>query len=187
MKKFSYRTAVLAFSLLAATSSFELFAQTKVEKTDPKADPPSTKRWNHTVGDWVVACALDAAGKKGCAMSQTLSDNKTKQVVAALTIAKGEAEKPTATVRAPLGLLVSSAVQVTIEGQNAFGMPLRTCLNTGCFGSFEITPAILANMKKANKVSLAMQSAQNRPVNVEFSMRGFPKAYDTYAQEAAAK
>jgi invasion protein IalB len=57
-------------------------------------------------------------------------------------------------------------------------------LTIGCFGGFEVNPALLANLRKAGKISIAIQTPQNQALNLNFSMVGFPKAFDMYVQEA---
>lgn len=149
------------------------------------AEPSATKRWSHTIGGWVVACAQDDQTKV-CGLSQTLSEAETKRVVAAWSFSKGAGDKVSATLRGPLGVALSQGVQIAIEAEKpyAFAANYETCSSGGCVANFETTPALLAQLRKASKVNVVFQGVAGRPISLDFQMRGFSKAYDTYLQEA---
>lgn len=154
-------------------------AQTSAAKS---AEPASNKRWSNTIGDWIVACGQDDQAKV-CALGQTLSDAETKRVVAAWSFIKGAGDKINIALRGPLGVALSVGVQVAIDAEKPFTVAYETCSSVGCIANFETTPALLAQLRKASKVSVVFQGAQGRPLSVDFQMRGFSKAYDTYLQE----
>jgi invasion protein IalB len=167
----------VAFSV-SMSASHSAVAQSK------SSEVAATKQWNHNIGDWVVACSQDAEAKKTCVLSQSLSNASTRQTLAALSFSKGATDKLQATLRSPLGVSLAEGVQMTVEGQAPFAVAYRTCLTIGCFGGFEVNPALLANLRKAGKISIAIQTPQNQALNLNFSMVGFPKAFDMYVQEA---
>lgn len=146
-------------------------------------EPSSIKRWSNTIGGWVVACAQDDRAKT-CALSQTLSEAETKRTVAAWSFSKGTGDKVTATLRGPLGVALAAGVQIAIDTEKPFAAAYEVCSSIGCVASFETTPALLAQLRKASKVNVVFQGAGGRPISLDFEMRGFSKAYDTYLQES---
>lgn len=169
--------AVLGLSYVGAA------AQAPAAKS---AEPPSTKRWSNTIGDWIVACAQDDQSKV-CALSQTLSEAETKRVVAAWSfnkVAGDKGDKVNVALRGPLGVALAPGAQIVIDAEKPFTVAYETCSSIGCVANFETTPALLAQLRKASKVSVTFQGVRGRPISLDFQMRGFSKAYDTYLQEA---
>ena len=172
--------ALTIVGALLGLSCVDAMAQAPVAKS---AEPASTKRWSNTIGDWIVACAQDDQGK-ACALSQTLSDAETKRVVAAWSFNKGAGDKVNVMLRGPLGVALAPGVQIAIDAEKPFSASYETCSSIGCVANFENTPALLAQLRKASKVSVVFQGVRGRPISLDFQMRGFSKAYDTYLQEA---
>jgi invasion protein IalB len=172
--------AVTIVGAALGLSCIGVSAQTPAPKS---TEPASTKHWSNTIGDWIVACAQNDQGKV-CALSQTLSDAESKRVVAAWSFNKGAGDKVNAMLRGPLGVALAPGVQIAIDAEKPFSANYETCSSIGCIANFETTPALLAQLRKASKVSVVFQGVRGRPISLDFQMRGFSKAYDTYLQEA---
>lgn len=175
-------TIVVGALLLVSTIAF---AQTPPPKAADGV--PTTKQWNQTIGDWIVACSQDAEQRKTCALTQTLSNARTKQTVAIWSIGKGECDKVNVTLRGPLGVALAAGAHITVDAEKPFSVPYRTCISIGCVTIFEVTAPLLGQLRKASKVNVTFQGIRGSPLVVDFQMRGFPKAYDVYLQETAAK
>ena len=88
------------------------------------------------------------------------------------------------TLRGPLGVALAPGVQIAIDAEKPFSAAYETCSTIGCMANFEATSALLTQLRKASKVSVVFQGVRGRPISLDFQMRGFSKAYDTYLQEA---
>lgn len=190
---------VVTFALIVGAFALDVQAQTKndagkagssVVAKNPAAaqEKPGgpTKEWKEAMDDWIVACVQGANGQKSCAMSQTLSNGQTRQVISVLSIGKDNMGKLLANIQAPLGFAVSSGLQLVIDTQPGVAVPVRTCLANGCLGILELDQKLVAQLQKATKVAVSMQSLQAQPVTLNFSAKGLAKAYDKLAQESSA-
>lgn len=164
-------------SLICVASALAQTSNTKKEEL------PVTKRWQQSVGDWIVNCAEDQNARKSCAMSQTLSNSKTRQTIASWAILRDGNGKTNATVTVPLGVLVSVGLRAGVDEKSAFDVPYRTCIAQGCVATFEMSNQLIAQLGKAEKFSFVTRTAQEQPLTVEFSLRGFAKAHEILVQE----
>ena len=169
------------FGSLMAIGATAALAQAPVPK---KGDLPVNKRWQHAVGDWIVICAEGQEGRKACAMSQTLSNAKTRQTLAAMAISRDASGKSSATVTVPTGVLVNAGLRAGVNQQSSFDVPFQTCVAQGCVAQFEISSQLLKQISQADKFSVAARTVQQQPLTIEFSLRGFAKAHQILAQEA---
>lgn len=179
LKHFISRPLIFGFFL--AIGSMAALAQAPVPK---KGDLPVNKRWQHAVGDWVVVCAQGQEGRKVCAMSQTLSNSKTRQTLATIAISREASGKSSATVTVPMGVLVSAGLRAGVTQETSFDVPFRTCIAQGCVAQFEISPQLLKQIGQAEKFSVAARTVQQQPLTVEFSLWGFAKAHEILVQES---
>ncbi len=160
------------------------FGPADAAETPPLPAAASLQPTRQVIGDWVVACTPPEKGHKSCVMSQTLSSEKLKKTVSVLTIGRDEAGKLKGSLRLPVGVSLPAGVVVGIENQNAFTVPYTACHRIGCFAPFDLTEPMLGQIRKASRISAVAQSVSRQALNLSFSMRGFPSAYDTYLKES---
>ena len=179
-------------AVLAQTAPAKPAGSAEKAKPAPRAEPeqkedvlPSSKRWQEMAGDWMVECVEGADGRKACVLSQSLSNAKTKQVLASWSVAKNSTGKMMSTLRAPTGVQLAAGTQVTVEGQKPFNAAFVTCINVGCLATFELTPALVGQIGKAEKVTVGVQDLNKRTINFQFSTRGFTKAHEVFMQQTA--
>ena len=173
---------VLLFGWCLLITSGSAVAQAKKADGDQL---PVNKRWQQTVGDWVVNCAEGSNGRRSCAMSQTLSNSKTRQMLASWAIARDGNGKTSATVTVPMGVLVSVGLRAGVDEKSAFDVPYRTCIAQGCVATFDVNNQLIAQLGKAEKFSFVTRTVQEQPLTVEFSLRGFSRAHEILVQEAS--
>ena len=164
-----------------AIGSTSVLAQAGAAKKD---ELPVNKRWQQSVGDWVVVCAEGQNGRKSCAMSQTLNNAKTRQMLASWAISRDSNGKTSATVTVPMGVLVSVGLRAGADEKSAFEVPFRTCIAQGCVATFDVSNQLIAQLSKADKFSFVTRTVQEQPLTVEFSLRGFQKAHEILMQES---
>lgn len=171
-----------------------VFAQAKTATpkagttTAPKASPSPAnagpkKEWKEAFDDWILACAEGSDGKKSCAISQTLSNTQTRQLIGSLSIGKDKVGKVIVNLQTPLGFAVNEGIKLVIDTQPGIALPVRTCLANGCLGILELDQDLLAKLQKATQLSMTIQSLQATPVAVKFSAKGLGKAIDQLLKE----
>ncbi|WP_409560799.1 invasion associated locus B family protein [Hyphomicrobium sp. MC8b] len=136
------------------------------------------------IGDWVVTCTPPISGHKSCMMTQALASGKLGQTVSVFTIGRDRAGTLKASIRVPVGVSLPDGVIVGIENGDRFKVPYSACHRIGCFAPFDLTEPLLGKMRKATKISAVAQSVSQRPLALNFSVRGFPAAYERYVNES---
>jgi invasion protein IalB len=117
-------------------------------------------------------------------MSQTLSSEKLNKTISVLTIGRDGGGKLKGSLRLPVGVSLPPGVVVGIENQNAFAVPYTACHRVGCFAPFDLTEPMLSQIQKSSKISVVAQSVSKQALNLKFSTRGFPDAYQIYLEES---
>jgi invasion protein IalB len=143
----------------------------------------ATKSTRQVVGDWVVACAAADQGHKSCVMSQTLASEKLRKTVSVLMIGKDQTGKLKGSLRLPIGVSLAAGVVIGIDGQDPFTVPYSACHRIGCFAPFDLTEPRIGQMKKASKITAVAESVSKQALNLNFSTRGFPAAYQAYLKD----
>jgi invasion protein IalB len=123
-------------------------------------------------------------GRKTCVMSQTLVSEKLKATVSVLTIGKDQTGKLKGSLRLPVGVSLAEGVVVGLEDQTVFTVPYSTCHRSGCFAPFEVSEPMLGQIRKTSKITAVAQRPAQQALNLTFSTRGFPDAYETYLKES---
>lgn len=156
----------------------------------PKSAAPATatpagpqKEWKEAFDDWIFACTQNADGKKSCAISQTLSNTQTRQLIGAFSIGKDNTGKLLANLQTPLGFAVNEGIQLTIGSQPAIPVPVRTCMANGCLGIVELDQNAVGQLQKAAELAITLKSLQGTPVVVKFSAKGLAKALQQLLKE----
>lgn len=170
----------LAFApcAIAQTKNDPAKATTTAPKAPAAAKPAAQKEWKEAFDDWVLACAQTTDGQKSCAISQSLSNTKTRQLIGALSIGKDKAGKLIANLQTPLGFAVSEGIKLSLDGQSGVAVPVKTCLSNGCLGIVELDQNMIGQLRKSSEVSMTLQSLQATPVVIKFSPKGVAKALD---------
>ncbi|WP_045835822.1 invasion associated locus B family protein [Hyphomicrobium sp. 99] len=180
------RNALVALLVLGSTSF--AFAQAEPAKKamlrPVKATTESPiKETKQTIGDWVVACAQKDGSPKTCALSQTLSQTQTGRFLSSLSIGRDASGKSIGNITAPLGFAVNKGGQLQIGDASPITLEFVTCVANGCLSIVEFSATEISEMQAASKLRVTIESLQKKPVNIEFSMNGFPKALAAYVQE----
>jgi invasion protein IalB len=182
MLRLSALALLLVLNLTASANAQTKPAPNPATQAPSAAPAAPVKETKQTIGDWVVACAQKEGAAKSCALSQTLMQTQTRKLLASLSIGRDAAGKVMANLTAPLGFAINKGGTLTI-GTNPLKIEFITCLANGCLSIFEISGPLLSQLQAASKLQLTLESLQQKPVNIEFSMNGFPKAFAAYYQE----
>ncbi|MFA5900260.1 MAG: invasion associated locus B family protein [Hyphomicrobium sp.] len=186
------RFILLVLMHIALASAVFAQAKTATPKegttTAPKSSPSPAnagpkKEWKEAFDDWILACAQADAGQKSCAISQTLTNTPSRQLIGAISIGKDKAGKVVVNLQTPLGFAVNEGIKLTIDTQPGIALPVRTCLANGCLGILELDQPTIGKLQKASQLAMSLQSLQATPVVVKFSAKGLGKALDQLLKE----
>jgi invasion protein IalB len=82
------------------------------------------------------------------------------------------------TMQLPLGLNLTEAVQIKVDGGPPERQPIQTCTNIGCFVSMSINDKLLAAMRSGKDLKVTVQGPDKKPVEMALPLLGFGLAYD---------
>jgi invasion protein IalB len=137
---------------------------------------------------WRVECTGDGKILDCRAVQQLfqrLPNQGDRLVVAVLVRRPPDAKAAAMTVQLPLGLNLTEAVQIRVDGGAPERQPIQTCTNIGCFVSMTINDKMLAAMRSGKELKFVVMDPNKKPVEVSLPLLGFGLAYDKVASPPA--
>lgn len=130
---------------------------------------------------WRVECTGD--GKiLDCRAVQQLFQRIPNQgdrlLVAVLVRRPADAKTAQMTIQLPLGLNLTEAVQIKVDGGPSERQPIQTCTNIGCFVSMAVNDKLIAAMRAGKELKIVVQDPSKKPVEMPLPLLGFGLAYD---------
>ncbi len=130
---------------------------------------------------WRVECTGD--GKiLDCRAVQQLFQRIPNQgdrlLVAVLVRRPADAKTAHMTIQLPLGLNLTEAVQIKVDGGPPERQPIQTCTNIGCFVSMAVNDKLIAAMRAGKELKIIVQDPSKKPVEMPLPLLGFGLAYD---------
>lgn len=138
---------------------------------------------------WVVRCddikEDEKVTGKYCEMVQSISvsqkgaDPSTAQRLLEMAIGYPPPAKDNASgvLILPLGILVTDAIVLEIDGKKEKSFPVRYCEAGGCIARFELSKKELEKLIKGQVMIVKTVSASGQPVTIEMSLTGFGDAH----------
>ena len=135
------------------------------------------------VAAWRVECTGDGKTLDCRAVQQLFQriPNQGDRLVVAVLVRRPTDPKATGaqmTIQLPLGLNLTEAVQVRIDGGAPERQPIQTCTNIGCFVSMAVNDKLLAAMRSGKELKLTVQDPSKKAVDLSLPLLGFGLAYD---------
>jgi invasion protein IalB len=133
---------------------------------------------------WTKFClkGQDANAKQVCFTGKDGRIESGQPVIAAVIIEPEGEPKKILRVTLPLGMQLIHGTRVIVDGNPPMQSPYVICFQNGCMSDYEVTPELLANMKKGqNLVVQAINSngaALTLPLPLQETGGSFAKAYD---------
>jgi len=126
---------------------------------------------------WLVRCQA-VKDTVGCGMSQQILDQRSRQPVLQLHLArapKGEGHQLVAIM--PLGVTVPPGIVIQI-GENKRNVAFTQCLPGGCVAPVVVDAAYLSVLKSGAEGRVGVVDRRGQTVAVPFSLKGFAPAFD---------
>ena len=168
-----------------ATVHAQKLSDLKPQPADGSA-PAGTEPNVTTVGDWSLVCE-SANGAPPCAMTQLGKDEQGSPAIEFVVrkIDDDDAEingvkvEAVADIITPLGVLLEFGLRLKIDDGEERGAPFRICQKHGCLVREPLSSDVIVSLKKGNKATVVVAAEGAGPVEIEISLRGFTKAYDS--------
>jgi invasion protein IalB len=129
--------------------------------------------------NWILTCRefLEGAKKRNCAATVAVQRSENGQTVFALSVQLNEQGKITASIQTPTGVAIAPGVELKFDKTTARKAAFDFCEPSRCVASLAVDSAFVRDASAAGTMALVVQSADGKPVNFEFPIKGFDKAY----------
>jgi invasion protein IalB len=134
---------------------------------------------------WTKFClkGQDANAKQICFTGKDGRIESGQPVIAAVIIEPEGEPKKILRVTLPLGMQLVHGTRIIVDNNAPAQSPYVICFANGCMSDYEVTPDMLANMKKGQNLVVQAINANGAPLTLPLPLQetggsGFAKAYD---------
>jgi invasion protein IalB len=146
----------------------------------PAGAQPADQQVQLIYAPWTKFClkGQDANAKQVCFTGKDGRIESGQPVVAAVIIEpEGEAKK-ILRVTLPLGMQLVHGTRVIVDNNPPAQSPYVICFANGCMSDYDVTPELLANMKKGQNLVVQAINSNGAPLTLPLPLAEFAKAYD---------
>ena len=129
---------------------------------------------------WTKFClkGQDANAKQVCFTGKDGRIESGQPVIAAVIIEPEGEPKKILRVTLPLGMQLVHGTRVIVDNNAPAQSPYVICFANGCMSDYEVTPELLANMKKGQNLVVQAINSNGQPLTLPLPLAEFAKAYD---------
>ena len=130
---------------------------------------------------WTKFClkGQDANAKQVCFTGKDGRIESGQPVIAAVIIEPEGEPKKILRVTLPLGMQLIHGTRIIVDNNPPMQSPYVICFANGCMSDYEVTPELLANMKKGQNLVVQAINSNGAPLTLPLPLAGeFAKAYD---------
>ncbi|SHM04612.1 Invasion protein IalB, involved in pathogenesis [Bradyrhizobium lablabi] len=129
---------------------------------------------------WTKFClkGQDANAKQVCFTGKDGRIESGQPVIAAVIIEPEGEPKKILRVTLPLGMQLVHGTRVIVDNSQPMQSPYVICFQNGCMSDYEVTPELLANMKKGQNLVVQAINSNGAPLTLPLPLAEFAKAYD---------
>ncbi|MDJ0929834.1 invasion associated locus B family protein [Breoghania sp.] len=158
----------------AALAVLSLTSIASAQTADTSAAQPEAE------SAWTKVCNTDPKSQKKICMTLQNKATDTGQLLAQVAIREIEGEdRKSMAVIVPPGMLLQPGLRVQIDGGQQKAGKYNICFSNGCVSEFLIDDAFISALKKGNNLVLTTLNQQNKPVQLELTLIGFTKVYES--------
>jgi invasion protein IalB len=142
--------------------------------------PPDQQVPQLIYAPWTKFClkGQDAGAKQVCFTGKDGRIESGQPVIAAVIIEPEGEPKKILRVTLPLGMQLVHGTRVIVDGNPPAQSPYVICFQNGCMSDYEVTPELLANMKKGQNLVVQAINSNGAPLTLPLPLAEFAKAYD---------
>ena len=129
---------------------------------------------------WTKFClkGQDANAKQVCFTGKDGRIESGQPVIAAVIIEPEGEPKKILRVTLPLGMQLVHGTRVIVDSNAPMQSPYVICFANGCMSDYDVTPELLANMKKGQNLVVQAINSNGAPLTLPLPLAEFAKAYD---------
>jgi invasion protein IalB len=129
---------------------------------------------------WTKFClkGQDANAKQVCFTGKDGRIESGQPVIAAVIIEPEGEPKKILRVTLPLGMQLIHGTRVIVDNNPPMQSPYVICFANGCMSDYDVTPDLLANMKKGQNLVVQAINSNGAPLTLPLPLAEFAKAYD---------
>src|ERR1700681_1317191 len=129
---------------------------------------------------WTKFClkGQDANAKQVCFTGKDGRIESGQPVIAAVIIEPEGEPKKILRVTLPLGMQLVHGTRVIVDNNPPAQSPYVICFQNGCMSDYEVTPELLASMKKGQNLVVQAINSSGAPLTLPLPLAEFAKAYD---------
>jgi len=145
-----------------------------------QAAPPADQQIQLIYAPWTKFClkGQDAGAKQVCFTGKDGRIESGQPVIAAVVIEPEGEPKKVLRVTLPLGMLLGHGTRIIVDNNPPAQSPFVICFQNGCMADYDVTPELLASMKKGQNLVVQAIASNNQPVTLPLPLGDFAKAYD---------
>jgi invasion protein IalB len=147
----------------------------------PAAGGPSQDQQVQLIyAPWTKFClkGQDANAKQVCFTGKDGRIESGQPVIAAVIIEPEGEPKKILRVTLPLGMQLVHGTRIIVDNNAPAQSPYVICFANGCMSDYEVTPELLANMKKGQNLVVQAINSNGAPLTLPLPLAEFAKAYD---------
>jgi invasion protein IalB len=129
---------------------------------------------------WTKFClkGQDANAKQVCFTGKDGRIESGQPVIAAVVIEPEGETKKILRVTLPLGMQLVHGTRVIVDNNPPAQSPYVICFANGCMSDYDVTPEMLANLKKGQNLVVQAINSNGAPLTLPLPLAEFAKAYD---------
>src|SRR5258708_372824 len=146
----------------------------------PAGGQPQDQQVQLIYAPWTKFClkGQDANAKQVCFTGKDGRIESGQPVIAAVIIEPEGEPKKILRVTLPLGMQLVHGTRVIVDNNPPQQSPYVICFANGCMSDYEVTPELLANMKKGQTLVVQAINSNGAPLTLPLPLAEFAKAYD---------
>ena len=147
----------------------------------PRPPSPPDQQVQLIYAPWTKFClkGQDANAKQVCFTGKDGRIESGQPVIAAVIIEPEGEPKKILRVTLPLGMQLVHGTRVIVDSNPPQQSPYVICFANGCMSDYEVTPELLANMKKGQNLVVQAINSNGAPLTLPLPLgANFAKAYD---------
>jgi invasion protein IalB len=150
------------------------------QQAPPAAGQPPEQQIQLIYAPWTKFClkGQDANAKQVCFTGKDGRIESGQPVIAAVIIEPEGEPKKILRVTLPLGMQLVHGTRVIVDNNTPAQSPYVICFANGCMSDYEVTPELIANMKKGQNLLVQAINSNGAPLTLPLPLAEFAKAYD---------
>ncbi|MEA2894936.1 MAG: hypothetical protein QOJ84_551 [Bradyrhizobium sp.] len=142
--------------------------------------PAATDQVQLIYAPWTKFClkGQDAGAKQVCFTGKDGRIESGQPVIAAVIIEPDGDPKKILRVTLPLGMQLVHGTRVIVDSNAPQQAPYVICFQNGCMSDYDVTPELIANLKKGQNLVVQAINSNGAPLTLPLPLAEFAKAYD---------